>query len=935
MKKGITLVMLVIIVIVLIILGGAIAGSIIGTDGVVNGAKNTVAVQQRRTLIEDIAKHIQTEQLKKEINGQYTFTVREDVIPILTEYGIYDDTKLILTTYADYLGIEIYLYEMMQIPLEEYVTINYDAGMLSVINSLEDYGIEYTSDGGRTWETYSGEVNVGEEAFVRMVNSEKRVISNTVRVALGTEATTDTTAPIIRITPNTGAGRTINVTIYITESGALSENNVYKYALTNSTTVPSDSEANWVTYTPNMSFIIGEGLEVGTYYMHVKAVSDTSNNTSTAGLSNAYIITDTGSSGGGTTTPIEDTIVPTFIVTENASDNVSRSQHTKLIAIDDSEVTYKYGWSTSNTIPPVTWIETSAKNKMLPIYTNGEYYLWIKDMVDAKGNKAETMAVNGQIVNYVTGAFLVGISGKSVTTEITASPKVGSNGGTIIYTFTFSKEVTGFTTEGITVENGVKGDFAGSGQTYTLEVANGGACTQTVSVLPDACQDASGNGNTMASKTVVIDKNTAPTVTITANVGTKTTTGSNVIYTIQWSEDVSGFTIEDIQVSGGTKGALSGKGDSYVLTVTNATGEFQTVRIPANVCTDLTETANQEGIKSITITDVTYAVGTLGAVLNNGAVDVGTTVSGYTAGGISNWKIFYKKTINGEEYVYLIASNVLTNGQIPTITGATKGTHTNGYGTLYWNSVPAVQNVTTAQTYFMANWSNYGSYNNGKAVSAILNTSNWTNFVDSNYSSYIVGAIGSPTLEMWRESYNAKAYTTSIPTLTTTTYGYSNTASSLQTSDTLYFPKYNNTETNYLLASPSNCVDYQGFYGYNFTSWTHSYENCNHSSSFSYTCPKCDKVVSSSYGYYYGDCPVCGGYTSGYNSDGDYYYKAYYYYLSHSCSPNPHSGIMYSNSTGAVKYDTNVYTFCGVRPVICLQSDIPATRSGDVIVLGN
>ena len=48
-------------------------------------------------------------------------------------------------------------------------------------------------------------------------------------------------------------------------------------------------------------------------------------------------------------------------------------------------------------------------------------------------------------------------------------------------------------------------------------------------------------------------------------------------------------------------------------------------------------------------------------------------------------------------------------------------------------------------------YSDYSSYHANKCVSTFLNTSNWTNFVNTEYADY---AIGGPTLEMWVSSWN-------------------------------------------------------------------------------------------------------------------------------------------------------------------------------------
>ena len=89
---------------------------------------------------------------------------------------------------------------------------------------------------------------------------------------------------------------------------------------------------------------------------------------------------------------------------------------------------------------------------------------------------------------------------------ITANKESPTNANTITYTFTWSEAVTGFAAEDVTVTNGTKGTFSGSGKKYTLVVTNSGSCTQTINVPAGKCTDAVGNGNTAASITRTIKR---------------------------------------------------------------------------------------------------------------------------------------------------------------------------------------------------------------------------------------------------------------------------------------------------------------------------------------------------------------------------------------------------------------------------------------------
>ncbi len=181
---------------------------------------------------------------------------------------------------------------------------------------------------------------------------------------------------------------------------------------------------------------------------------------------------------------------------------------------------------------------------------------------------------------------------------ITADKKSPTNASSITYTFTFSENVTGFTQDDIQVTNGNKGTFSGSGKTYKLEVTNSGSTTQEVKVDANVCTDIAGNGNLESNKLKLIIDKEAPTVTITANKASPTN-ATSITYTFTYSEDVTGFTVDDIIVTNGTKGTFSGSGKKYTLVVNQNSSTTQEIKVDANRCTD---TAGNGNIASNTFT---------------------------------------------------------------------------------------------------------------------------------------------------------------------------------------------------------------------------------------------------------------------------------------------------------------------------------------------
>ena len=140
------------------------------------------------------------------------------------------------------------------------------------------------------------------------------------------------------------------------------------------------------------------------------------------------------------------------------------------------------------------------------------------------------------------------------------------NGGThdsdtISYTATFSEDVTGFIVSDITVSETASGgiptvsNFAGTGTTYTFEVAVTSGDTVTVSIPKLAASDAGHNFNRASGEytvTVLVGPPETITATITnastPNGGTHTTT--DISYIVTFDESVMDFTRTDIEVSG-------------------------------------------------------------------------------------------------------------------------------------------------------------------------------------------------------------------------------------------------------------------------------------------------------------------------------------------------------------------------------------------------
>ena len=123
----------------------------------------------------------------------------------------------------------------------------------------------------------------------------------------------------------------------------------------------------------------------------------------------------------------------------------------------------------------------------------------------------------------------------------------------------------------------------------------------------------------------------------------------------------------------------------------------------------------------------------------------------YSANGIDDWKIFYAD----EDNIFLITTDYILRSKINThktyiVTSGPEGIYCS-----YWaTNPPGAQEVTDSvkSSFMWDNFTNYSTYYNGRCISTMLRTDNWSAFVNSKFADY---AIGGPTLEMYTASWNS------------------------------------------------------------------------------------------------------------------------------------------------------------------------------------
>ena len=189
--------------------------------------------------------------------------------------------------------------------------------------------------------------------------------------------------------------------------------------------------------------------------------------------------------------------------------------------------------------------------------------------IQVPADAAQDAATNGNTVSN-TQTVTVDLMGPTVT--ITDVPSEPQNSAFTV-TITFNETVTGFTKADISLGFNVAASVTAltetvSGTEYTAIITPAVSVEEQISlsVPADTAFDAANNGNTASAEHTVRLDTKRPGVTITGP-DLEDTQGSAFDVTITFTEDVQGFVLDGILLTGEATLALSGSGKSYTATV--------------------------------------------------------------------------------------------------------------------------------------------------------------------------------------------------------------------------------------------------------------------------------------------------------------------------------------------------------------------------------
>ncbi|MEE2527394.1 Ig-like domain-containing protein, partial [Hyphobacterium sp. HN65] len=281
--------------------------------------------------------------------------------------------------------------------------------------------------------------------------------------------------------------------------------------------------------------------------------------------------------------------------------------------------------------------------------------------VNVAANAAQDIAGN---INSAAIQFLVTNDQTAPTVSI-AGP-AGPVSGAFTASFTFSEVVSGFALGDISVGNGAASNLSGAGTTYTATITPASDGLVTIDVAANVAQDVAGNNNTAATQFSVTNDSDRPTLTITGPAGP---VAGAFTATFTFSENVTGFVLEDITVGNGTASNLSGAGTTYTATITPTADGQVTIDVAANIALDAASNPNTAATQftvtndssppTVTITGPTGPV----AGAFTATITFSKTVTGFAIGDISVGN-GSASNLSGSGTTYTATITPTTDGQV-------------------------------------------------------------------------------------------------------------------------------------------------------------------------------------------------------------------------------------------------------------------------------
>ena len=261
--------------------------------------------------------------------------------------------------------------------------------------------------------------------------------------------------------------------------------------------------------------------------------------------------------------------------------------------------------------------------------------------------KAQVTGAKGKKLGRASKTRTLILDSKKPTLTITDNI-TGIATDAVTFTFTFSEKVKGFKKSDIRISGGTAGTFTKvNGRVYTLLVSptDNAVGSIVAAVGKKKARDRAGNGNKAQKSSSQAFDTKAPSLIIID--GTSGSARSEVLFAFTFSEAVSGFSVDDIKITGGSKGTFSKISDSvYTLLVSptnNARGTI-TVDVAAKVASDAAGNGNTAATQATQVFDSRTSIELSDVAEGKG----GFVIHGEEGGDQSGFSVSSAGDVNGD-----------------------------------------------------------------------------------------------------------------------------------------------------------------------------------------------------------------------------------------------------------------------------------------------
>lgn len=228
------------------------------------------------------------------------------------------------------------------------------------------------------------------------------------------------------------------------------------------------------------------------------------------------------------------------------------------------------------------------------------------------------------------------------TVAISSTSPDPTNSSPIGVTVSFSEAVTGFGVDDIITSFCTVSNFTGSGSSYSFNLFPWGQGEISAQVAANSVQDGAGNMNGASSELTRVYDTMGPAPAL-SSTSSDPTSVSPIPVSVEFNEEVVGFSAGDLLTTNASVANFSGSGSSYSFSLLPTSEGQVAVQVPAGIAQDEAgnnNSASSELTRDFQVTNPTAVMNsTAGNPANSGTIPVTVTfsvsVTGFTASDIA------------------------------------------------------------------------------------------------------------------------------------------------------------------------------------------------------------------------------------------------------------------------------------------------------------